>query len=98
MGFFWMKIKQERIAMLAKNIVDGLIAKACIVPSVPKDTVVSRLENIITEELMVEDKLNDEVRELLKTHSKQMEQGSVNYNRMFQMVKKKLVDERGIVL
>ena len=93
-----MKIKQERIAMLAKNMVDGLIDKGCLVPSVPKDTVVNRLENIIAEELMIEDKLNDEVRELLKTHSKEMEQGSVNYNRMFQMVKKKLVDERGIVL
>ena len=75
-----------------------MIAKGCIVPSVPKDTVVSRLENTIAEELIIEDKLNDEVRELLKTHSKEMEQGSVNYNRMFQMVKKKLVDERGIVL
>ena len=93
-----MKIKKERISMLSKNIVEGLIAKGCIVPSVPKDTIVSRLEDTITEELMIEEKINDEVRELLKTHSKQMEQGDVNYNRMFQMVKKKLIDERGIVL
>ncbi|MBI5193517.1 MAG: DUF507 family protein [Nitrospirae bacterium] len=93
-----MKIKKERITMLSKNIVEGLITKGCIVPSVTKDAIVSRLENIITEELMIEEKLNDEVREMLKTYSKQMEQGDVNYNRMFQMVKKKLIDERGIVL
>lgn len=93
-----MKIKKERITMLSKNIVEGLITKGYIVPSVTKDAIISRLENTITEELMIEEKLNDEVREMLKTYSKQMEQGDVNYNRMFQMVKKKLVDERGIVL
>lgn len=93
-----MKIKKERITMLSRSIVGGLIDKGFIIPSVPKDTIVSRLENTITAELMIEEKLNDEVREILKTHSKEIEQGSVNYNRMFQMVKKKLVDDRGIVL
>lgn len=93
-----MKIKKERITMLSKSIAGGLIDRGFIVPLVPKDTIVSRLENTITAELTIEEKLNDEVREILKSHSKEIEQGSVNYNRMFQMVKKKLVDERGIIL
>ena len=47
---------------------------------------------------MIEEKLNEEVREILKSHSKQLEKESVNYQRMFQMVKDKLVRERGIIL
>ena len=93
-----MKLKKERITILAGNIVERLIAKESIKPEVPKEALVSKIETIITEELMIDDRLNDDVREIMKTYSKQIEQGSINYNKMFQMIKAKLVQERGIVL
>ena len=39
-----------------------------------------------------------EVRQMLKAYDKQIEQGQVDYQKMFQMVKQKLVRERGIIL
>lgn len=93
-----MKLKKERISMLSKNIVEGLIGRGSIAASIPKDSLISKIENTITEELMVEDRINEEVREIMKTYSKQIDQGSINYNKMFQMIKNKLVQERGIVL
>ena len=93
-----MRLKKERIAILAKNIVEGLIEKKCVSPLIPKGDFISKIENTITEEMMVEDRLNEEVREILKTHSKQIDQGSINYNRMFQMIKNKLIQERGIII
>jgi hypothetical protein len=48
--------------------------------------------------LSVEDRLNAEVRQLLKAYEQQIDQGQVDYQKMFQMVKQKLVRERGIIL
>ena len=56
------------------------------------------LEHAITEELSVEDRVNAEVRQLLKGYEKEIEQGRVDYQKMFTMIKQKLVRERGIIL
>ena len=93
-----MKFKKERVAILASNIIEGLSKSGLIVPSVPREGLIKMIENTITDDLMIEEKLNEEVREILKSHSKQLEKESVNYQRMFQMVKDKLVKDRGIIL
>ncbi len=59
---------------------------------------VESLEQVITTELGIEDVLNAEVRQMLKAYEKQIEQGQVDYQRMFTMIKTKLVRERGIIL
>jgi len=93
-----MKLKKERVTLLASNIIEGLLKSGLIAASVPAEELVRKIENTITDDLMIEEKLNEEVREILKSHSKQLEKESVNYQRMFQMVKDKLVRERGIIL
>jgi len=93
-----MKLKKERVTLLASNIIEGLLKSGLIAASVHAEELVRKIENTITDDLMIEEKLNEEVREILKSHSKQLEKESVNYQRMFQMVKDKLVRERGIIL
>ncbi|OGW43608.1 MAG: hypothetical protein A2132_00690 [Nitrospirae bacterium RBG_16_43_11] len=93
-----MKFKKERVVILSINIIEGLIKNGFIAQSAPKEELVKKVQNTITDDLMVEEKLNEEVREILKSYSKQLEQESVNYQKMFQMVKDKLVKERGIIL
>ena len=56
------------------------------------------MDQVITHELSAEDRVNAEVRQLLKAYEHQIEQGQVDYQKMFQMVKQKLVRERGIIL
>jgi hypothetical protein len=72
-------------------------------PVVSKRKVTSKgfvevLEQAITSELSVEDRVNAEVRQLLKAYEEQIDRGQVDYQKMFQMVKQKLVRERGIIL
>ena len=59
---------------------------------------VESLDQAITEELSVEDRLNAEVRQMLKAHEQEIERGNVDYHKMFTMLKQKLVRERGIIL
>mgnify|MGYP003343629110 CR=1 FL=1 len=63
-----------------------------------RSVLVAALDQAITDELSVEDRLNAEVRQMLKAYDKQIEQGQVDYQKMFQMVKQKLVRERGLIL
>jgi hypothetical protein len=45
------------------------------------------------DELMVEDRVNDEVREILKKYTGEIEKGRLDYRRMFELTKKKIVEE-----
>ena len=56
------------------------------------------LIGIMTDELLVEDRLNDEVREILTQHAEEMRRTNVEYREMFKMIKKKLARERKIIL
>ena len=56
------------------------------------------LEHAMTEELLVEDRLNAEVRRMMQPYERQIEQGQVDYQKMFTMIKNKLVRERGLIL
>ena len=48
--------------------------------------------------IAVEDRLNMEIRQLMKSYEREIEQGQVDYQKMFTMIKQKLVRERGIIL
>jgi hypothetical protein len=56
------------------------------------------IREVITEDLQVEDRLNDEVKELLRAFSSEFNKGEADYQKMFTMVKRKLVQERGLIL
>lgn len=83
---------------MAKKIIDNLIAREMIVPKIPVEKLVERADAIILEELMVEDRLNNEVRELLKKHETDIERNRMDYRRLFELTKQKLVKERNLVL
>lgn len=93
-----MRLARERIAHISKALVRRLTDGGYIQLHMPADELTGRIDQIITEELMVEDRLNKEVAELLKAYEKEIEKGHIDYNAMFTMIKKKLVKEKGIIL
>lgn len=93
-----MRIPKSWVPVLAKKIADSLIAKNLLKPTVPMDKFYAKTEEIILEELTVEDRLNDEVKELLKRHAADIEKGRMDYRKVFDLTKQKLVKERNLVL
>jgi len=93
-----MRLKEDMINFISTTIVDDLLKNGLIEVDCPKKKIIDSVGKIITDELMQEDKLNDEVKELLKSHETELDKGNIDYRRMFQMVKQKLARERGIVL
>jgi uncharacterized protein len=93
-----MKLTKERVHHLAESLVSNLHEKGFVDFAGTKQSVVEALDAAITDELSVEDRLNTEVRTLMKQYDAEIERGGVDYQKMFTMIKTKLVRERGMIL
>jgi hypothetical protein len=93
-----MRITKEFIDTISKRIVRSLIEKDMIIWEETPDKLESIIIGIVTEDLMVEDLLNEEVKTLLESKTEEYERSMMDYGRVFQMVKSKLVRERGLIL
>ena len=93
-----MRIPKSWVPIIAKKIIDNLIDKELVRPKIPMDKLLAIAEGLMLEELMVEDRLSDEVRGLLKKYESEIERGRMDYRSLFDLTKKKLVKERNIVL
>ncbi len=93
-----MRVPKSWVPILSRKVAENLISGEAVRITVPMDKFIAKTEEIIMEELTVEDRLNDEVRELLKKHSTDIERGRMDYRRLFELTKQKLVKERNLVL
>ena len=84
--------------MLAKKIADNLVKKDLVESLVPVATLIAETERLLLEELTVEDRLNEEVRQILKKFEPEIEKGRLDYRRLFDMTKQKIVKERNVIL
>jgi hypothetical protein len=92
-----MRLTSHEIEYIARKIVKTLVAEGRLeVDSPPR--VVESIARVISEELQVEDRLNEEVRETLLQHASEMERSNVTYTEMFKMLKRKMAREKGIIL
>src|SRR5208337_4511646 len=67
-----------------------------IVTSSP-DAVAEKIAVVIGDELAVEDRLNDEVRELLSQYAEYMRREGVSYSEMFRRIKNTLISQRKVI-
>ncbi len=93
-----MRLSKERIRHIAESIVTRLQQEEQVATVGDRKSFVEQIDHAILDELSVEDRLNAEVRQLLNAYEQDIEQGHVDYQKMFTMVKTKLVRERGIIL
>jgi len=93
-----MRLRKKMIDHVAKTVTDRLLDLGLLTVDGPRETVIAEVSRLITADLMIEDRLNDEVKELLRAHTAEIERGNIDYARMFTMVKRKLVQERGLIL
>ena len=93
-----MRLRREMIQYLAQAVARDLIEKGFIEILGSRDVLVDRIREVITEELQIEDRLNDEVKGLLRAYSGEFSRGEAVYHKMFAMVKRRLAQERGLIL
>lgn len=92
-----MKLKRSQVEFIAHQLVKRL-AKVNLISCDDSSRAVEAVQHALTEDLMVEDRLNEEVRQILENYSDEIARGSVQYHDMFKLVKAKLVKERKLIL
>jgi len=83
---------------MADALAARLVQEGHVVLTGTQKAFADQLDQAVTEELSIEDRLNLEVRQMLKAHEAEIERGNVDYQKMFTMLKSKLARERGIIL
>jgi len=92
-----MKLPAVLVDHICSNIVSGLLKEGVIRAEDPGEVSASMVQ-AFSADLMVEDRLNEEVREILKTHADEMTRRGVQYHDMFKMIKAELVRKRKLIL
>lgn len=91
-----MRLTRWQIEILAFEVARELVRAKLVEGDV--DRLAEALRHVVTEDLALEDKLDEEVRQVLQTHAAAMRSQGVDYSTMFEKVKKQLVRERKLVL
>mgnify|MGYP002336393919 CR=1 FL=1 len=91
-----MRLTRWQVDILAFEVARELLRSGLVKAEV--DPLAEALRHAITDDLMVEEKLDEEVAGILKTHAGTMRAQGVDYATMFDKVKKQLVRERKLVL
>ena len=92
-----MRLSPDEIQYISRKIIRTLTTEGRIEVDDP-ERVVEGIARVIVEELQVEDRLNEEVREVLIQHSAQMDRSDIAYSEMFKKVKRELAKQKGIIL
>lgn len=90
-----MLLAREFIAYVSRELVTRLtpLSFETSNPTVAADLIAQ----VIEEDLSIEDKLNDEVRDLLEEYSDYMRRENVSYQEMFRRVKNQLLAQRKVI-
>jgi len=90
-----MLLPREFVTYLSRQIVRRLTPATIETPA--PERVSELIDHVVSEELAAEDKLNDEVRDLLDQYSEYMRREGVSYQDMFRKIKNTMVQQRKIV-
>lgn len=90
-----MLLPKEFISYLCRQVTSRIGSNYLEV--IDPGAIAETMENIILEELSVEDKLNEEVRNLLEEYSVYMSNYGISYSEMFRRIKNQLIQKRKIV-
>src|SRR5579872_1345526 len=90
-----MLLAREFVAYISRQLVKRLTPG--IIETTAPDVVAEKISEVIEEELAVEDRLNDEVRDLLSQYSEYMRREGVSYQEMFRRIKNTLITQRKVI-
>jgi len=92
-----MLLSRDYVGYMAKEIVKRLVAGKMI-ETKNEENLSQQVRQVMAEEITIEDRLNDEVREILSRYSDEMQRTGASYQEMYKKVKGQLARERKLIL
>ena len=92
-----MLLQRDYVGHMAGEVVKRLMAGEMIECTNP-GALAERIRQKVSEELSIEDRINEEVREILNQHADEMRRTGVSYQDMYKKVKGELARQRKLIL
>ena len=92
-----MLLSRDYVGYLSQRVVTRLVAGGMIETSAT-EKVVESVRKAAQEEIAIEERLNDEVRQILTDHTEEMKRTGVSYQDMYKKVKGELARQRKLIL
>ncbi|MBI3405911.1 MAG: DUF507 family protein [Acidobacteria bacterium] len=92
-----MLLQRDYVGYISKEIVKRLV-EGEMIETRSAEELALRVRAVMAEELSVEDRINDEAREILVQHGEEMRRTGASYQEMFKKVKGQLARERKLIL
>lgn len=92
-----MLIARDFVGYIASEVVKKLVEGELIEVKTP-EALAQRVRTRMMEELTVEDRLNEEVREILTQHQEEIRRTGASYQEMYKKAKQQLARERKLIL
>jgi hypothetical protein len=92
-----MLLSRDYVGYMAGEVVKRLVASKMIETS-SAEALSQRLRVAMQEEISVEDRLNEEVREILTQYADEMRRTGASYQEMYKKVKGQLARQRKLIL
>jgi hypothetical protein len=94
-----MLLNRDYVGHMAAQVIKKLVEDEQIaIKEKDVEPVVVRVRNRMTEEITIEDKINEEVRTILTQHQDEMRRVGISYQEMFKKVKGQLARDRKLIL
>jgi hypothetical protein len=93
-----MKLSPEKIDAFAAAIVDELAEVDGVLFQSSDSDLRLAINEIITDELMVEERLDAEIHKMLQAYKYEITVGRLNYDELYRKMRSRLIAERKIVL
>ncbi|MEK6710610.1 MAG: DUF507 family protein, partial [Nitrospinota bacterium] len=74
-----MRLRKEMIERVSDKVVDRLVRRELVTEDADHEELRQRVSRVIEADLAVEDRLNEEVKELLRDHQDEMDKSNVDY-------------------
>ena len=92
-----MLLSRDYVGYMAKEVVKRLVAGRMI-ETKSVEALTEQVRKVMADEVTVEDRINEEVREILSRYSEEMRRTGVSYQEMYKKVKGQLARERKLIL
>lgn len=92
-----MRLKPAQVKSICQKILVDLRNKQLMILKKNDAEVLSKMEEIFTADLRIEDDINRDAQKLLEQYAAQMG-GKIDREKMFSMIKKQLIKDRKVVV
>lgn len=92
-----MRLQREFVAYIARQLTEQLLAREMIETANPEG-VIARFHQSLLDELSVEDRINEKVREIMNQYADEIRRTGASYQEMYKRIKSELVRKEKVIL